>query len=185
MELVAADFLRHSIEMTLRKFFRTVRSVKGATLVDQSLQTPELCAQFLRELFTKLSAELSEHHSMKKLEAFYRFRLARRTEAPTVNPNPSTKLDIPTTKPDKRVQIQIPIAEDRKPSSGKVCAGNLGSQLGAIRRNGSTYDCKFGKECAFRHMSIEGKSVEKLLEATASLPPVAQSDIRKALQKRK
>ena len=41
MELVAADFLRHSIEMTLRNFFRTVRSVKGTALADQSLRTPE------------------------------------------------------------------------------------------------------------------------------------------------
>ena len=36
MELVAADFFRYSIETVLRKFFRTIRSVKGTALPDQS-----------------------------------------------------------------------------------------------------------------------------------------------------
>ena len=185
MELVAADFLRHSVEMTLRKFFRTVRSVKGSTLPDQSLRTPELCAQYLRDLFFKLSEELSEHHSMKRMEAYYRFRLARRLDAPPVITITPAKTDNPTSKADRKVQIQTPAIDDRKPSSAKVCAGHLGAQLGAIREDGSSYECKFGRECAYKHISKEGETPEKLAEAMASMPPMAQADLRKALLKKK
>jgi hypothetical protein len=47
MESVASDFLKDSIELALRRFFRVVRSVKGSTLKDISVKTPELCAKFL------------------------------------------------------------------------------------------------------------------------------------------
>ena len=40
MEVVAADFLRYSIEFTLRKFFRVVRSVKSTDFPEHSLQNP-------------------------------------------------------------------------------------------------------------------------------------------------
>ena len=61
----------------------------------------------------------------------------------------------------------------------------MGGQLGAVRKDGRAYACTFGKDCVFTHMSIAGKSAEKLMEATASMPAVAQMDLRKALQGRK
>ena len=182
MELVAADFLRYSIETVLRKFFRTVRSVKGTALTDQSLRTPEQCANFLRELFDTLSADLSEHHAMKKLEAYYRFRLARRTSAPSVNTITPPKSNITAAKVDKIQHVKFASAVERKTPSEKICSGNLGGQLGAVKKDGSAYGCTFGKDCGFRHMSIAGKSAEKLAEAVASMPAVAQVDLRKALQ---
>ena len=41
MELVPSDFLKHSIELSLRRFFREVSTVKGSALpADLSLKTP-------------------------------------------------------------------------------------------------------------------------------------------------
>ena len=54
-----------------------------------------------------------------------------------------------------------------------------------MRKDGRVYSCTFGKECDFWHMSIAGKSSEKLAEAVASMPAVAQADLRKALQGKK
>jgi hypothetical protein len=45
MELVPSDLLKHSIEMTLRKVFRVIRSVKSTALPDLNVQEPELCRQ--------------------------------------------------------------------------------------------------------------------------------------------
>ena len=78
---------------------------------------------------------------MKRMEAYYRFRLARRLDAPPVITITPAKTDNPTSKADRKVQMQTPAIDDRKPSSAKGCAGHLGAQLGAIRKDGSSYEC--------------------------------------------
>jgi hypothetical protein len=40
MELVSADFLKHMVEITIRRFFRVVRSVKTTSATQESLATP-------------------------------------------------------------------------------------------------------------------------------------------------
>jgi hypothetical protein len=47
MEVVPSDFLKHSVEVALRKFFRVVRSVKTSALVDMKVSTPQQCATYL------------------------------------------------------------------------------------------------------------------------------------------
>ena len=69
--------------------------------------------------------------------------------------------------------------------SSKPCAGHLEGQLGAARRDGRVYECKFGKDCIFSHVSIAGKTSEKLLDIAAGLPPAALADIKKAIAARK
>jgi hypothetical protein len=77
-EAVAADFLRDSFELAIRKFFRVVRSVKGSALKNFSFKTPELCPVFLTSLFTKIAADFSVTTTMLALDNYYRFKVSRR-----------------------------------------------------------------------------------------------------------
>ena len=173
MEVVAADFLRYSIELTLRKFFRVVRSVKSTAFPDYSLHTPELCATFLTALFGKLVVDLSDPPTMMRQEAYYRFRLARSSEmAATVTPL-KTKLPGDKTK------------EEPKAAQLKPCSAHLGFQLSAVRKDGRPYTCSHGKDCTYRHISILGKSNQKLIDLTASMPPTIRAELRKAIDGRK
>ena len=76
MELVTADFLKYSVEITLREFLRVVRSVKSTAISVASVKTPEECATFLRVLFDKLTEDLSDHSSRMVEESFFRVRMA-------------------------------------------------------------------------------------------------------------
>ena len=57
----------------------------------------------------------------------------------------------------------------------------MGAQVGATRLDGSAYECNFGKEFASRHIFKEWKTTERLIDARASMPAVAQVDLNKAL----
>lgn len=39
-EVVPADFLRHSVELAIRRFFRVVRSEKATAIVDMKVANP-------------------------------------------------------------------------------------------------------------------------------------------------
>jgi hypothetical protein len=80
MELVASDFLKYSVELTLRKVFRTIRSVKSISLAGLDLQGPGNCALFIANSFAKLADDLSDHQLMSRLEAFYRLKLSRKND---------------------------------------------------------------------------------------------------------
>lgn len=87
MEILAADFLRYLIELTLRKFLRMIRSTKSTALPDFPLQTLEHCAAFMTALFAKLLIDLSDPTTTMRQEVYYCFRMARRSEtAVTVTP---------------------------------------------------------------------------------------------------
>jgi hypothetical protein len=85
MELVAADFLKYSVELTWRKFYRVIRSMKFSSIICFSVQGPELCPKFLADSFDKLAAELPSHASMVRQDPFFRLRLARMTDASSVS----------------------------------------------------------------------------------------------------
>jgi hypothetical protein len=57
MELVAADLLKHTVELVLRRAFRIIRSVKCTSLSDFSVQTPELWADKARPETSNQSEE--------------------------------------------------------------------------------------------------------------------------------
>jgi hypothetical protein len=67
----------------------------------------------------------------------------------------------------------------------KVCSGHLGKQLAATRKDGRPYTCAYGKDCTFVHMSIAGKSNQKLLEVATTMPPPMKQDISRAINSRK
>jgi hypothetical protein len=52
MELVSADFLKHMVEITIRRFFRVVRSVKTSSN-SAVIGTPQKCGDFWRRVWIK------------------------------------------------------------------------------------------------------------------------------------
>lgn len=176
IEAVAADFLRYSIELAVRKFFRIVRSVKGTALSDLSVRTPELCAEFLSALFAKIAADLSVPTTMISLDNYFRFKISRRT--PVVAAITPVKADKPTVKSSTKS------TEEPKVPPSKPCSGHLGSQLEAVRKDGRKYKCSHGKDCTYRHISASGKSNQKLYDIIASMPPSIRSDLKRAIDKR-
>ena len=175
MEVVPADFLRHSVELVLRKFFRVVRSVKASAIVEMRVANPEKCSTYLTWLFDRLAEDLSNHPSMVKQEAYYRCRLAR---SPVTTGNANGKMEKPTVKFAEKTP------EPKAPPS-KPCAGNLGSQLGAVKKDGRPYACIHRAHCHFRHVTVTGKTDQRLTDMVASMPAVAQVDLKKAIASRK
>lgn len=177
MEVVPADFLRHSVELSLRKFFRVVRSVKATAIMEMKVSAPEQCATYLSWLFDRLAEDLSHHPLMVKQEAYYRCRLARSPAG--------QKQTTSAAKPDKpSVKFADKIVE-QKPHQSKPCAGHLGSQLGAVNRDGRPYECIHGAHCNFRHVTIKGKTDQRLADLVSTMPASAQVDIKKAISAKK
>jgi hypothetical protein len=76
MEVVPSELLKHSVELTLRKVFRIIRSVKSASL----RLSPESWSRFFTDYFGKTSDDLSDHATMSKQNLFYRVKLSRNQE---------------------------------------------------------------------------------------------------------
>ena len=180
MEVVPADFLRHSVELALRKFFRVVRSVKATAIVEMKVATPDQCATYLTWLFDRLAEDLSNHLLMVKQEAYYRCKLARSSVTSTAK-----KQKIQAGKAEKPTVTLAETPKEPKAKPSKTCAGHLGSQLGAVNKDGRPYACTYGASCTFRHVSIAGKTDQRLTDLLSSMPPAAQADIKKAISSRK
>ena len=78
MDLVPSDFLKYSVELSLKRFFREVSTVRGPALLGGlSLRIPELCASYLTTIFGKMAADLANHPLMVMREAYFRLRVFR------------------------------------------------------------------------------------------------------------
>lgn len=186
LELVAADFLRHSVELTLRRAFRIIRSVKSSSLVDFSVDTPELCAALFTRDFDKLSEDLSDHQSMARQDAFYRVQMSRKMELQQKTPSVTPSKVAAAIQPSVRFAGASDIKEEKGASGpSKICSGHFGKQLAAVRKDGRPYACGFDKNCTFVHLSIAGKSDERLLEIAGTMPPPIKSDLIRAINLRK
>lgn len=196
MEVVPADFLRYSVELTLRKFFRIVRTVKGSALSDCSVKTPEQCAALMSSLFVRLAADLSDSATMLGMESYYRVRTLRKRELDVLSVNFVTPAKSGRQNLEKQsvkfspatpiiLQSQTSVTEEKSSLPSKPCSGHLGSQLAAVRKDGRPYACSHGKECTYRHISVAGKSNQKLLDIVASMPVPVRADLKKAIEDRK
>ena len=119
MELVAADFLKFSVEETLRKYFRVIRSERsGADSAEKPITNPEFRAVYLRTIFKQLSNDMKDDPTRWIEEDYYRTRIARDLKFPkSSTTTPSRSPDKPTVKPS---------------STSRPCAGHLGKQLKAV-----------------------------------------------------
>jgi hypothetical protein len=171
MELLPSDLLKHSVELTLRKAFRIIRSVKSASLPGLDVESPESCSRFVTDSFGKTSDDLSDHATMSKQNLFYRVKLARNQETSSgLRAEAETQPKMEKMPAKLSVKFVEPKVEDKPAGATKVCSGHLGKQLVATRKDGRPYICAYGKDCTFVHMSIAGKSDQKLLEVAATMP---------------
>jgi hypothetical protein len=93
--------------------------------------------------------------------------MARTNEIEAVHKTDSLttpRVDKASTK--NTVKFVEPKTAEKAGGPAKVCSGHLGKQLAAVRKDGRPYACGFGKVCTFAHVSIAGKSNQKLLSAT-------------------
>jgi hypothetical protein len=184
LELVAADFLKHSVELTLRTFFRTVRVDKGVSLEGFSVANPELCAQLLTNSFERLAEILADHHTMSRLDALYRVQPARKLESSAA----AARADpVAQRVPKPVVKYAESVKEEKTIELGasKVCLGHFGKQISAVRKDGRPYSCGFDKSCTYVHMSVAGKSVEALVELASQMPAAVKRDFLRAIYARK
>jgi hypothetical protein len=181
MFLVPADLLRYSVGMALQKFFRMVRSVKGSSLPDQlSLMSPALCVEYLKALFAKIAASLSDFSAMQQHESYFRFRRERRKdmEALLKPLERAAGAVTPTVKFEVAEKERVPSAP---PPSTKPCTGYMGGLLGATNKSVRPHKCDWGDKCSYRHVSPVGKSEEKLLEYADSMSQSAPIRARHVL----
>ena len=188
MDVVAADFLRYSVELTLRKFFRIIRSVRGTALADYSVKTPELCATLLAGLFKKLADDLTDPATLLGLDTYYRVRVSHRKETEASN-NCTTPAKSGRANAEKHVvtfaQTPMKPAEEVKAPPSKPCSGHLGGLLSAVRKDGRAYVCNHGKDCSYKHISLVGKSNQRLQDIIAAMPIAVRDDLKKAVDNRK
>ena len=137
----------------------------------ESLGTPEKCARFLTTAFDKMSADLSDHQSMAGQEAYFRLKMARRNDIASAEKSESGRSDKPS------VKFGETIVDDKKIATQKTCSGILGSQLSAVRKDGRPYACTFGKDCAFSHVSVAGKSKTRLKDIVSAMTPGVRADL--------
>jgi hypothetical protein len=188
MDVVAADFLRYSVELTLRKLFRIIRSVRGTALADYSVKTPELCAILLARLFKKLADDLADPATLLGLDTYYRVRVSRRKETEASN-NYTTPAKSGRANAEKHVvtiaQTPMKPAEEVKAPPSKPCSGHLGGLLSAVRKDGRAYVCNHGKDCSFKHITLVGKTNQRLQDIIAAMPIAVRDDLKKAVENRK
>jgi hypothetical protein len=181
MELVPSDLLKHSVELTSIKVFRIIRSGRSASLPGLDVESPESCSRFFTDNY-----DLSDHATMSKQNLFYRVKLSRNQETSScLRAEVETQPRIEKTSVKPSVKFIEPRVEDKPAGATKVCSGHLGKQQVATRKDGRPYVCAYGKDCTLVHMSISGKSDQKLLEVAATIPSPMKQDITRAISSRK
>jgi hypothetical protein len=123
---------------------------------------------------------LSDHPLMVKQEVHFRLQSARRGEVAVADRAESVRGD--TAKTEKQTEVS---PETKKSMPQRTCSAYLGSQLGAIRKDGRPYSCNFGKDCSFAHVSVAGKSKDRLNDMVSAMAANVKSDLTKAIQSRK
>jgi hypothetical protein len=174
MDVVAAEFLRYSVELSLRKFFRIVRSVRVAALTEYSVKSPELCAILLTSLFKKLATDLTDPATLLGLETYFRVRTARKleTEARATSTSLQRNLDI---RIQTYIQSSLPCRQPsqwmlpRPPRLRNRAQVIWEPKISAVRKDRRPYVCSHGKDCTYRHISVSGKSNLKLLDIMSTM----------------
>ena len=128
MELIAADFLKYSVEVCLRKFFRQVSSERSDLgFLPFPVSDPEECAIYLASLFDQLSTDLSDYHSRAIEEEYFRAHLIR--ESRNLAKLTTPKRNAPTSDRNSTNRSAIDRSRDLPT---KTCAGHFGKQLKAV-----------------------------------------------------
>jgi hypothetical protein len=82
-------------------------------------------------------------------------------------------------------QTPMKPAEEAKARPSKPCSGLLGGLPSAVRKDGRAYVCSHGKDCTYKHITLVGKSNQRLQDIIATMPIAVQDDLKKAVDNRK
>jgi hypothetical protein len=180
LELVSADFLKHSVVLALAKFFRVVKSQASTYDPAVNLSTPEFCAAYLKAAFSKLSSDLSDDLERKRMEDHY--NLSLRKVAEFAKPTKPTK---PVTRgASKALSKAAPGASDVE-VAGAICGRHLGEQLGAVYgANRTKFSCAGVSACKKVHVDLSGFSAKKIQELISTMPASMQGALSAAARKR-
>jgi hypothetical protein len=156
LDRVNADFLKHQVEINLRKFFRVVSSERADnTLEEAPLNNPEECASFLHSLLETLVLNLKDHHHRALEDEYYRIAFIRDRRiaeiAARAEPTSSSKPKAKTGSPTKKAESPL-----------RTCAGHFGKQRKATFPD-CPYKCSFGQACKFRHVTMIGKTHSEIV----------------------
>ena len=186
LELVSADFLKHSVEIVLSKFFRVTRSQKHSYDPSMLMCTPQLCAANLSSFINSLVRDLSDDAERARMEEFYLLHLRIEESSNKALTRSAAKLSNDATanvpqSSDSQAQTVGAVATDTL-----ICGSHLGGLLKAIHSKTKTvFACKAGESCKFEHVTIEGKSKKDILGLIATLPPVMRTPLITAAASRK
>ena len=97
----------------------------------------------------------------------------------------SSFFSVAAAKGEKQTTTYTEKKEAPKTPPSKPCAGHLGNLLGAVNKEGRRYSCTRGDLCKFRHVTINNKTDQRLMDLLVSMPPTAQMDLKKAIGARK
>ena len=142
-----------------------------------------LIVQILRQIQNQERETLANHSWMVMREAYFRLRVARPLVSFSAEKTPCKKEAV-VSRTERQAVAAVTPTDDKKELSSRPCVGHLGNVLGAVNKDGRLYACKFGKECAFRHLSVEDKSKQRLLDIVGSLTALPRGDLTRAILKR-
>ena len=172
-ELVSAGYLKYSIELVLRNFFRTVRSKKSVDPPFVAIASPNECAIYMTDLFHGLFIHLSDHGERKLGEERVALSKERAKVIAIVDKCPQ---------PDKVVARK---AAAVKPAVGKKsrCFNFFGQSINAIHaKTKKPYLCD-NVECVHSHQPVKGKTKTELISIADAMPYHSKADCRAAIEK--
>ena len=94
------------------------------------------------------------------------------------------KKEVFSGKVEKSAASAVTPADVKKENHSRICVGYLKQLLEAVDKDGRPYKCKFEKDCAFRHVTIEDKSRQRLLDIVGSFTTIPRADLTRAVDKR-
>lgn len=115
---------------------------------------------------------------MMGLENYHRVIVSRKRGLETLSTYYSTPAKSGRQNSDKQtVKFATPMTspssistvEEKKSTPSKPCPGHLGARLAAVSKDGRAYACSHGKECTYRHIPVEGKSIMRLQDIVATM----------------
>ena len=153
LELVTSDFLVHTVELVMSRFFRAARTEKDSSMDPPNcMNSPAACSTHLKQIITQVIDSQSDHSQRIVDEAHYRAWITKD-------------------------RANSPEARNKKASKPiQICAAHFGSEFGAMNSpTKKPYKCAYGVKCMFSHIIQKGKS--PTVTPTPSIPGIPGSVI--------
>lgn len=180
LELVSADFLKHSVETELSKFFRVTRSQIHSYDTTMRMSSPKLCALNLTSFINNLVKDLSNDIERARNEEYFLLNLrieessSKSTAKYSTRQSTASSLSASSTTATAAAATEMPL-----------CGSHIGALLKATHsRTNTVFVCKAGDSCKFQHVAIDGKSKKEIIGMIATLPPVMRAALMTAAKKR-